>query len=91
MGKKKKKHKKHYGDYSSSMYDQERNEKLADHLEEYANTIDSLFILEGKSVEEVEDAFKIIRKACKDLRDGKPEKVFDEERFEEYLSKHQLV
>ena len=79
---KKKKKKIHSG---SGMYDQKRNEQIADHLEAYVDDVLSLFILEGKSEKDIEDAAKIVRKAIKNLREGKPEKVFDEDRFEEFI------
>ena len=82
MGKKKKKNKVHSN--GTGMYNQKRNEMIADHLEMYLDDIQSLFILEGKSQEEVEKADKVVRKAIKNLREGKPEKVFNEERFEEF-------
>ena len=78
-----------YSDYSgviADMYNQDRNNEIADHLEAYVDAISSLFIIEGKKESEVKDAIKVVRKACKNLRDGKPEKVFDLERFEEYAS-----
>ncbi len=78
-----------YSDYSggiADMYNQDRNNEIADHLEAYVDAISSLFIVEGKKESEVKDAIKVVRKACKNLRDGKPEKVFDLERFEEYAS-----
>ena len=68
------------------MYNQDRNNEIADHLEAYVDAISSLFIIEGKKESEVKDAIEVVRKACKNLRDGKPEKVFDLERFEEYAS-----
>ena len=65
------------------MYDQERNNEIADHLDAYVDAVDNLIIIEGKDSDEIKKAKKKIRKAAKNLRDGKPEKVFDEERFEE--------
>lgn len=65
------------------MYDQKRNEVIAEHLMAYVDSIENLFILEGKEENEVKDAIKVVKKACKNLIDGKPEKVFNEERFEE--------
>lgn len=78
-----------YSDYHGGiddMYNQERNNEIADHLEAYVDAISSLFIIEGKKEDEIKSAVKVVRKACKNLRDGKPEKVFDLERFEEYAS-----
>ena len=79
MGKKNKKR-----IYSGSgMYDQKRNEVIAEHLLAYVDSIENLFILEGKEESEIEDAIKVVTKACKNLIEGKPEKVFNEERYDE--------
>ena len=67
------------------MYDKVRNEQLADHLENYVESITSLFILEGSDADEIKKAKKIIKKAVKNLRNGHPEKVFNEERFEDFI------
>ena len=68
----------------SGICNQERNEKIADQLESYIDAVDNLIIIEGKDVDDIKKAKKKIKKAIKNLREGKPEKVFDEERFEEY-------
>ena len=67
------------------MYDKARNEQLADHLENYVESITSLFILEGSDADEIKKAKKILKKAVKNLRNGHPEKVFNEERFEDFI------
>ena len=82
MGKKKKKKKSEYMD-GGGIYNQKRNNEIADHLEAYIDAVQNLFILEGKKEEDVEEAIKVIKKAIKNLREGKPEKVFDEDRFHE--------
>lgn len=69
----------------TSMYNQEDNEKLADHLEAYVDTITRLFILDGVSEKVVKHAKEVIDEACKNLRKGKPEKVFSKKRFRKYL------
>lgn len=69
-------------------YDHEKDLEIADHLEEYSDKINSLFILEGKSEEEVKEARKEVKKAIKNLREGHPEKVFNEERYIEFLEDH---
>ena len=79
---------KHYED---GMYDQERNNEIADHLEAYLDAIDNLIIIEGKNIDEIKKAKKKVRKAIKNLREGKPEKVFDEERFEECEEKGMIL
>ena len=68
-----------------SMYDAERNEKLADHLEAYVDTIDRLFILEGTKEKEVKKAKNVILEACKNLRNNKPNKVFSKKRYAKYM------
>lgn len=83
MGKKKKKQNSYMS--RDEMYNQKRNNEIADHLESYVDAVENLFILEGKKESEVKDAIKTVRKACKNLREGKPEKVFDEDRFHELL------
>ena len=80
MGKKKN---KNTGFNGEGMYNQERNNMVADHLEDYLDAIQNLFILEGRKESEVKDAIKTVKKAIKNLREGRPEKVYDEERFDE--------
>lgn len=84
MGKKKNKYNNYYAD-RDGMYNQTRNNEIADHLEAYVEAVENLFILEGKKESDVNEAIKVVRKACKNLREGKPEKVFDEDRFNELL------
>lgn len=74
---------KHYN--SDEMYNQERNDQIAQGLEDYIDTVQNLCILEGRNEEEIENAIKHVKKAIKNLRKGHPEKVFDEERFYEYI------
>jgi len=81
-----KKHNDYYDSSGIGLYDQERNNEIADHLEAYVDTVLSLFIIEGKKVKEVDEAIEVVRKAIKNLRNGKPEKVFNLERFEEYMA-----
>ena len=73
------------------MYDQEQNDKIADQLEAYLDAVDNLIIIEGKDVDEIKKAKKKVKKAIKNLREGKPEKVFDEERFEEYEERGMII
>ena len=76
---------------SSSMYDQDQNNKIADQLEAYLDAVDNLIIIEGKDVDEIKKAKKKVKKAIKNLREGKPEKVFDEERFDEYEERGMII
>ena len=43
-----KKHNDYYDSSGIGLYDQERNNEIADHLEAYVDTVLSLFIIEGK-------------------------------------------
>ena len=67
------------------MYDSKRNNELADNLENYVDTITSLFILDWMDVDKIKKAKKVVKKAVKNLRNGHPEKVFNEERFEDFI------
>ena len=78
------------GKHKTGIYDQERNNRIADNLESYIDAIENLLIVEGKNVERIKKSEKIVRKAIKDLRNGKPEKVFDIERFEEFESERKI-
>lgn len=78
------------GKKKSGIYDQKRNEKIADNLEAYKDAIENLLIIEGRSVKKINKATKVIEKAIKNLRDGKPEKVFDIDRFEELESEGKI-
>ena len=80
MGKKKKKKNTGYTE-RGGMYNQKRNNEIADHLEAYVDAVQNLFILEGKKEEDVENAIKVVTKAIKNLREGRPDKVFDEDRY----------
>ena len=89
MGKKKKKIQERISNMDP-IYSQEVNEQIADAYESYCNVIDTFIIVEGRNKQSVEDSLKVIRKAIKNLREGKPEKVFDRERYEavmEYYNK----
>ena len=64
------------GKHKYSKRELEDAKKLADKLEEYINTVQSLIIPVGASVEKMENAEKVVRKAIKNLRDGKLHKVY---------------
>ena len=66
------------------MYDQDQNNKVADELEAYIDEVRSLLILEDKKKKDVKKSVKIVKEAIKNLRKGKPEKVYNEERFDDY-------
>ena len=84
------KNKNHYSDYDDGMYNQERNNLIADHLEAYIDASDNLFIFDGKSEEKVKKARKVILKAIKDLRRGRPDKVLNEERVEKFYNQEMI-
>ena len=78
--------KNNYDNYSNDpMYNQTRNEHIADCLEYFVSEMNSLFIRVGRNSDDIKKAEKTIKKACKSLRNGRPEKVFDEERFDRYI------
>lgn len=72
-------------DYNEGIYNEERNKRIADQLDAYVDAVENLLIIDGVNVDEIEEAKKTVRKMTKRLRNGKPEKVFDEDKFEELL------
>lgn len=80
MSKKKKKIKQRIEEMDP-MFDQQVNLKVASALERYVELISSLIIVQGRSKQLIDDSKDACKKACKNLREGKPEKVFDEERY----------
>lgn len=76
---------KGYSFREGGIYNQTRNDEIANHLSEYVDAVDNLFILEGKNKKDVEEAKKVVKKACKLLKKGKPEKVFNLDRMEDIL------
>lgn len=68
-------------DYDDSIYDQQTNEEVADSLEKYCEEVQRFIIPDGKNAKVVKESIKKVKKACKKLREGKPEKVFDEEGY----------
>lgn len=67
------------------MYNQDRNERIANSLEEYLDVVTNLCIITGKKKKDVKKAKKVVKQAIKDLRNGHPERVFDEGRFYDYI------
>lgn len=81
----KKKKKKHHH-LRENGYNHEDSQKIADQMEEYLNDISMLVIIMGKKYSKIKEAKKIIKKELiQNLREGKEEKVFDEEAYEKYL------
>jgi deoxyribose-phosphate aldolase len=71
---------------TDEMYNQDRNDAIADGLENYIDMVNNLCILEGRNKDEIKSSIKRVKKAIKNLRNGHPEKVFDEDRFYEYIN-----
>lgn len=65
--------------------DQARYDSIASNLEVFVDDISTLFIFEGQKEKDIEEATKVLKKAIKYLKNGKPEKVLNMEKFEEYV------
>lgn len=65
--------------------DQARYDSIASNLEVFVDDISTLFIFEGQKEKDIEEATKVLKKAIKHLKNGKPEKVLIMEKFEEYV------
>lgn len=72
--------------YLESGYDEEECKKIADQLEDYIDTVKTLVIINDKSKKKVKKSIKVIEKAIKDLREGRPEEVFNYDNYKEYES-----
>lgn len=70
---------------SSNNKDQARYDSIASNLEVFVDDISTLFIFEGQKEKDIEEATKVLKKAIKHLKNGKPEKVLNMEKFEEYV------
>lgn len=68
-----------------SSRDQARYDSIASNLEVFVDDISTLFIFEGQKEKDIEEATKVLKKAIKHLKNGKPEKVLNMEKFEEYV------
>ena len=64
---------------------QARYDSIASNLEVFVDDISTLFIFEGQKEKDIEEATKVLKKAIKHLKNGKPEKVLNMEKFEEYV------
>lgn len=69
-------------------YDPEELKKIADNLEEYTTMFQRFVLKEDLAYDEYKKAIKTVKKYIKYLRKGKAEKVFDDERVQEYLLTH---
>ena len=89
MGKKKKKN-KYYDDYDEdNIYDRETALRCADKLEMFLEAVNTYIIIPdpsdgGISEKKFEKANAVIEEAIKDLREGKYQKVFNEEGYLKY-------
>lgn len=68
--------------------DQARYDSIASNLEVFVDDISTLFIFEGQKEKDIEEATKVLKKAIKHLKKGKPEKVLNMEKFEEYVEQY---
>ena len=66
-----------------SSKDQFNYDNIADNLDMFVNDVATLFIFGGRSEKEVDESMKVLKKAIKHLRNGKPEKVLDMDKYEE--------
>lgn len=71
-----------------SSRDQARYDSIASNLEVFVDDISTLFIFEGQKEKDIEEATKVLKKAIKHLKNGKPEKVLNMEKFEEYVEQY---
>lgn len=69
----------------SNNRDQATYDSIASNLEVFVDDISTLFIFEGQKEKDIEEATKVLKKAIKHLKNGKPEKVLNMEKFEEYV------
>lgn len=70
--------KRHYDD------DQEEYNKLADHLEEYLDTVSTLVIIGDKPKKKIKKAKKVVKEAIENLRKGNVDEVLNEDAYNEY-------
>ena len=70
-----------------SYYSYEKMEKDADSIEEYLNILERFAIITNLTPERYKKAVKKCRKLVKLLREGKGEKVYDRERYDEYINR----
>nr|DAS02473.1 MAG TPA: hypothetical protein [Caudoviricetes sp.] len=65
--------------------EQYRYDKIAKNLEIFVEDISTLFIFEGQKEKDIEEDMKVLKKAIKNLKNGKAHKVLDMDKYEEYL------
>ena len=70
-----------------SYYSYDKMEKDADCIEEYLNILERFAIITNLTPEKYKKAMKKSRKLVKLLREGKGEKVYDKDRYDEYMAR----
>lgn len=68
---------------------QARYDSIASNLEVFVDDISTLFIFEGQKEKDIEESVKVLKKAIKHLKNGKPEKVLNMEKFEDYVETYE--
>ena len=68
--------------------EQYRYDKIAENLEIFVEDISTLFIFEGQKEKDIEEDMKVLKKAIKNLKNGKAYKVLDMEKFNDYLDEY---
>lgn len=68
---------------------QVRYDSIASNLEVFVDDISTLFIFEGQKEKDIEESVKVLKKAIKHLKNGKPEKVLNMEKFNEYVETYE--
>lgn len=68
---------------------QVRYDSIASNLEVFLDDISTLFIFEGQKEKDIEESVKVLKKAIKHLKNGKPEKVLNMEKFEDYVETYE--
>lgn len=77
---------KHKDDYDEYGYSKAICKQSADQLEEYIDAVETIIIINDKPKKKVKKAIKVVKKAIKDLREGRPEEVFNHDNYMEYMS-----
>lgn len=72
------------------LYSKSKAEEHARMLEEFANVAENYLIYEDMEPEKKEKALKVVRKAAKNLRKGKYDKVYNRERYIEDIERSDM-
>ena len=79
------KEKKKHHHLKDNGYDHETSKKIADQMEDFLHDVSMMIIIMNKPYSKIKKAKKVIKQTIKDLREGREDKVFDEEAYEEYM------